>query len=224
MNYLLVDIATSAQPDIESSPYLSWANKKGAMTAEDAYSKAGMHPEYSIICGISLVEVSFNVDGAAADRAGRTIPKGYKIGKTVSWTALDLAEEEEQILLPLERMLEGKEYKIVGHNAKDFIVPFLAKRYLANGLAIPSTLYKEIKEGPIDIMKELSCGGVSVMSLRAAAWMLGVKDPRSSIKVPRYYELAKEGKTQEIEMYTSMNAETAADIFVDCVLGGLIKV
>lgn len=35
MKYLIFDISTTAQPGIEDSQYLSWANKKGNMTPEE---------------------------------------------------------------------------------------------------------------------------------------------------------------------------------------------
>lgn len=61
MNYLVLDISTSAQIGIEDSPYLSWACKKGANTPEEAFAKAGLHAEYGMICGMSAYWVSFSM-------------------------------------------------------------------------------------------------------------------------------------------------------------------
>lgn len=221
MKYLVVDISTSAQEDIEDSPYLSWACKKGASSPEEAYSKAGLHAEFGMICCISVFSVSF--EGSE-----------YKVNEVFTRTALN-RESEEELLLAFSDLLSEKLPMIVlkpdhedvilaGHNMKNFVIPFLVKRYLGNGLRIPNVLNSIMRSGHyVDIMHELSCGGESKMSLRSAAWLIGVDDPRSSISNPRFYELVKEGKSFGIMKYASMNAKVAAEVLANCVLGGLIQ-
>jgi len=222
MKYLVVDISTSAQEDIEDSPYLSWACKKGASSPEEAYSKAGLHAEFGMICCISVFSVTFDGRGE------------YKVNEVFTRTALN-RESEEELLLAFSDLLSEKLPMIVlkpdhedvilaGHNMKNFIIPFLVKRYLGNGLRIPNVLNSIMRSGHyVDLMHELACGGESIMSLRSAAWLMGVDDPRSSVSNPGFYELVKEGKSFDIMMYASMNAKVAAEVLANCVLGGLIQ-
>lgn len=213
MKYLVVDISTTAQEGIEDSPYLSWANKKGAQTPEEAYSKAGLHAEYGMVCSLSSMWVEFDSREA------------FKITDALTMSA-DNREDEETMLLKFEELLQSTsgKFKLVGHNIKDFTVPFLAKRYLGNGLRIPNVLRDAMRGNVIDIMKELACGGVSVMSLRSSAWLFGVDDPRSGMRSPRFYELVKQGLVSEVEGYTRANAKVAAEVFANCALGGLVDV
>ena len=74
MRYLVVDISTTAQPGVENSTYLSWVNKRGNFTPEEAYSKAGLHPEYGMICGLAAWWVSFDAgfeNGCTGSSASR---------------------------------------------------------------------------------------------------------------------------------------------------------
>lgn len=211
MRYLVVDISTTAQPGVENSTYLSWVNKRGNFTPEEAYSKAGLHPEYGMICGLAAWWVSFD--------AGF---ENYTLHKAYSATA-STPEEEEQLLLGLEENL-GEDVVLVGHNAQDFIIPFIAKRYLGNGLRLPACIWEAINDKTFyDTMRELACGGASVMSLRASAWMFGIDDPRSGIASPRFYQLCQEHRMGEIEELTNQNAKVAARVFANCVLGNLIQ-
>lgn len=217
MRYLVVDISTTAQPQIEDSPYLSWANKKGAFTPEEAYSKAGLHAEYGMICGLSAYWVEF-------ERSQVTqVPEKFSLNLAFSATASNMSDEEN-LLMEFGELLED-DVVLVGHNSKDFIIPFIAKRYLGNGLLLPSCISEAVQEESyIDTMRELSCGGVSVMSLRASAWMFGIDDPRESVVSPKFYQLCKCGNFKQVEWLTRKNAEVAAKVFGNCVLGKLINI
>lgn len=217
MRYLVVDISTTAQPQIEDSPYLSWANKKGSLTPEEAYSKAGLHAEYGMICGLSAFWVEFERKQITRE------PEKFSLKLAFSATASSV-EEEEKLLLEFEELLEA-DVILVGHNSKDFIIPFLAKRYLGNGLLLPRCISEAIyEESYYDIMRELACGGVSVMSLRSSAWLFGIDDPRASVVSPKFYQLCKEGQFNQVEWLTRQNAEVAAKVFGNCVLGKLINI
>lgn len=213
MKYLVVDISTTAQPDIEDSSYLSWANKKGSMTPEEAYSKAGLHAEYGMICGLSAYWVEFNF-----------AEEDFTLKEAMTATAPDFLVEEN-LLLEFGKLLDDK-VLLVGHNLKDFIVPFIAKRYLGNGLKVPQEILMTIqsRKDSYDIMKILSCGGVSVMSLRAAAWMFGITDPRANVGAPNFYQICKNGSWSSVENLTRMNAQVASRVFGNCVLGKLIEI
>lgn len=217
MKYLVVDISTTAQPQIEDSPYLSWANKKGSFTPEEAYSKAGLHAEYGMICGLSAFWVEFERKQITEE------PEKFSLKLAFSSTASSV-EEEENLLLEFEELLEA-DVILVGHNSKDFIIPFLAKRYLGNGLLLPRCISEAIyEESYHDIMRELACGGVSLMSLRSSAWLFGIDDPRSRIVSPKFYQLCKDGQFNQVEWLTRQNAEVAAKVFGNCVLGKLINI
>lgn len=206
--YLVIDISTTAQEGIEDSPYISWANRKGALTPEEAYSKAGLHAEYGMLCGIAAYWVWKQED---------EIVKKFATG-----SAIRNKQEEGEALLKLCDKMYDDDVVIVGHNARDFVVPFLAKRMLANGIKIPHPLFLAIKNGPVDIMRELSCGGVSVMPLRASAWLLGIDDPRGFGAAPIFYSLCRDECWDEVFNLTNTNASVAADVFIDCANGGLI--
>lgn len=226
MKYLVIDISTSAQEDIEDSPYLSWACKKGASSPEEAYSKAGLHAEYGMVCCISAYWVKFTADC------------NYTSEEAFTMSAYD-KDTEEHLLMKLQDVLfefnpplrlsddrgEQPEFvKFVGHNMKNFVIPFLVKRYLGNGLKVPMPLSSMMVTGNyVDLMHTLACGGESMMSLRSAAWLFGIDDPRSSVRSPKFYELVKDGNMKDVEKYTRMNAKVAADVFANCVLGGLIE-
>lgn len=217
MRYLVVDISTTAQPQIEDSPYLSWANKKGSLTPEEAYSKAGLHAEYGMICGLSAFWVEFERKQITGH------PESFSLSLAFSSTARSV-KEEEKLLLEFEELMEA-DVILVGHNSKDFIIPFLAKRYLGNGIPLPSRISEAIHEKSYyDIMRELACGGVSLMSLRSYAWMFGIDDPRASVVSPKFYQLCNEGQFNQVEWLTRQNAEVAAKVFGNCVLGKLINI
>lgn len=211
MRYLVVDISTTAQPGIEDSTYLSWANKKGSTTPEEAYLKAGLHPEYGMICGLSTYWVDFGEED-------------FRYKEAMTATASDL-NSEEKLLLDFEELL-AEDVVLVGQNLKDFIVPFLAKRFLGNGLRVPKQILRTIQgtKTSYDIMKILACGGQSVMSLRASTWMFGINDPRSGLPTPKFYNLCKDGNFDEIARLGKMNSIAAARVFGNCVLGGLIEI
>lgn len=219
MKYLVVDISTTAHPDIEDSYYLSWANKNGALTPEDAYSKAGLHAEFGMICGLSAFIVEFKYDRIGSDAN----PVKASLKEVMNSTAGDL--ESESALLEKFASLLDSNTVIVGHNVKDFVIPFLAKRYLGDGLKVPRVIAESTRRRTvIDTMKALSCGGRSVMSLRASAFMFGIDDPRSEVVDPNFYGLSKDGKFDKISKLTRDNAEVAAKVFANCVLGGLVEV
>lgn len=223
MRYFVIDISTTAQEGIEDSPYLSWACKKGASSPEEAYSKAGLHAEFGMICCISAYMVKFDGKG------------GYSADMLLSKTASDSKTEEDLLnkfsevfddVMGYQAFLDNNSERcmLAGHNIKNFVIPFLVKRYLGNGIRIPNQLNAIMRSGNyVDIMRELSCGGESVMSLRSAAWLLGVDDPRSSIGNPRFYDMVKDGRMCDVEKYSSINAKVAADVLANCVLGGLIQ-
>ena len=211
MRYLVVDISTTAQPGIENSIYLSWANKRGNFTPEEAYGKAGLHAEFGMICGLVAYWIWFDVG-----------LENYTLAKAFSATAASI-EEEDTLLAGFADLLE-EDVVIAGHNTRDFILPFLAKRYLANGQKLPACIWEAINDGAYyDTMRELACGGASVMSLRASAWMFGIDDPRASVASPRFYQLCNDGRMGEIEKLTNQNAKVAARVFANCVFGNLIQ-
>lgn len=212
MRYLVLDISTTARPGIEDSHYLSWANKRGANTPEEAYSKAGLHAEYGMICGLAAYWVDF----------GSTL-ENYNVRAAFMGSASGQTEEEN-LLLDFEKLLD-EDVVLVGHNAKDFLIPYLTKRYLGNGLRVPDCILDAIDDGSYyDIMRVLACGGASVLSLRASAFLFGVDDPRADVVSPKIYDLHKAGRMEEIVKLTSQNAKVAAEVFGNCVLGNLIRI
>lgn len=211
MRYLAIDIGTTAQDDIADSPYLSWVNRRGTLSPEEAWSKAGLHAEYGRLCSVAAFWIDWGKDEPLYRKAFSGVSRSNS--------------EEADLLLELQEKVFAPDVILVGHNIKDFVVPFLTKRYLANRMIIPAVLKSVIFEDSyFDTMRELACGGQSVMSLRSAAWMLGIPDPRSEVQSPRYYDLCNAGDYASVEQLTVDNAKVAAEVFVTCTIYGLIEI
>lgn len=78
---------------------------------------AALHGEFGMVCAIGIAEP----------------------GLIPSHVITQSIEGEKDALIALDGVLAEKEV-LVGHNIKNFDIPFLAKRYLYHGLPVPHTL------------------------------------------------------------------------------------
>ena len=100
--------------------------------------------------------------------------------------------EKDLILLPISRFFNGlvkngKEYKLCGHNIKNFDIPFLSKRLIASDIRLPYMLNSWGKK-PWEITHvdtgEIWSMGVwnQYVSLDLLSCSLGIKSPKENMK------------------------------------------
>lgn len=205
---LVIDIQTVAAPGVEDSFYPSWAMKRGSKTPEEAMSRAGMHPEFGFICGVAVLPVDDN---------GEYEEENIKVK-----IATSLEEEDALLGWLLETVHKLKPESLVGHNIKNFDVPYLTKRYLARGYCIPDFLKNAMAGNITDVMQILACGGGTMMSLRASAYMLGIEDPASEDGPQNVYNLFTDGRLSDIADLAKINVQVTADVHKALLDGQLI--
>lgn len=125
-------------------------------------------------------------DAAATHPAfGRVVCYAAYCTSISRWSVIggttDRGGVEKDVLSTLSGLLK-EDKQICGHNIKGFDIPFLACRYLANGMPLPQPLIVAGKKPweiqHIDTMELLRFGGGKRISLDAACLMLGVPSPK----------------------------------------------
>lgn len=204
---LVLDIQTVAAPGVENSFYPSWAMKRGSKTMEDAMNRAGVHPEFGFICGAAILP---------------TIDDGsYDVKDIEVKTAGSVQEEDELLEWMLGRVAafdpnmnkQSASIVPVGHNITNFDIPYLTKRLMAHGYCIPKFLKKAINGNTVDVMKLLTCGGGTTMSLRSAAYMFGIDDPLTEDGPQSVYDMFRDGRLSDIAELARINVRVAADVY-----------
>lgn len=132
---LFLDIETVAQQphfsDLDEVFQKHWENKarflsKEDETAEDVYERAGIYAEFGKIVCISIGAIR--------------IENGIKKLRIKSFY-----NDDEKVLLTnffelLNQHYNSRDDLLCGHNGKEFDFPYIARRALINGIAIPSIL------------------------------------------------------------------------------------
>ncbi len=114
----IIDIETVPQPGIMQTWFPEWAKKKMPnATAEELEQSAALHGEFGMVCAIGIADPGCS--------PSHVIAQDY--------------ESEKDALVSLDSVLLDNE-ALVGHNIKNFDIPFLAKRYLFHGLPVPRAL------------------------------------------------------------------------------------
>lgn len=132
--------------------------------------KGAFYPEFAKVCCVSFVKVEIDAAVVAS-----------------------FYGSNEQALL-YDVALQLKKYaqsQLVGFNIKNFDIPFLCKRFLANGIAIPQTLdlrdlsgnFKKPWEVPhMDLMDIWKFGSYNMAaSLDMACYALGIQSPKGEL-------------------------------------------
>ncbi len=100
---------------------------KEGVSVEDLYGKAGIFAEFGKIVCISC--------GLVRDHATS--------GKSIRMKSF-FGDDERELLLDFKKLLEDLDargdYMLCGHNAKEFDFPFIARRMLIHGIALPKAL------------------------------------------------------------------------------------
>lgn len=182
----VIDIETTPRPGIMDTWYPQWASVKyPGKEGQDLEDMAALHAEFGMVCAVAY---------APADTD--EYPTIY---------TADEIEEERDLLYKLEGLLSKSGITLVGHNIKGFDIPFLAKRYMANGMQVPASLnVASMKPWEIphkDTMEMLQFGKGNSMSLRSTCLMLGLDDPKGSCCGSEVPEMFRNGEIGKIGSY-----------------------
>lgn len=213
-NILFFDIETVPElenfKDLDHEMQHLWDQKthyqrRDEVNAEDFYSRAGIWAEFGKIICISVG--FFNIKGDL---------RNFRITSFIG--------EESQILKDFTQLLNqhfaGPQHLLCGHNAKEFDIPFIARRMIINGMALPSKLNlfgKKPWEIPhLDTLELWKFGDYKhFTSLKLLAKILGIPSPKDDIDGSEvaavYYQ---EKNIDRILIYCEKDTLTVAQIFL----------
>ena len=179
-NILFLDIETVPEHQNygildEETRYL-WEHKtqyqrKDEVSAEDFYERAGIWAEFGKIITISV---------------------GYFVNKgdIRNFRVTSFWGDEKKILNDFSNLLNthfnGAQHVLCGHNAKEFDIPFIARRMIINGIALPNKLNlfgKKPWEVPhLDTLELWKFGDYKhYTSLKLMCKVLGIPSPKDDI-------------------------------------------
>lgn len=179
-NILFLDIETVPEHQNygildEETRYL-WEHKtqyqrKDEVSAEDFYERAGIWAEFGKIITISV---------------------GYFVNKgdIRNFRVTSFWGDEKKILQDFSNLLNthfnGAQHVLCGHNAKEFDIPFIARRMIINGIALPNKLNlfgKKPWEVPhLDTLELWKFGDYKhFTSLKLLTKVLGIPSPKDDI-------------------------------------------
>jgi uncharacterized protein YprB with RNaseH-like and TPR domain len=175
-------------------------------TFETIYPRAGIYAEFGkivcISCGV--------IQGNGADR--KIILKSFA------------GDDEKIVLHGFSDMIkkwsvDGTKF-LCAHNGKEFDFPYLCRRLIINGLAIPSLLNisgkKPWEVNHLDTMELWKFGDFkNYTSLNLLAHSLGIPTPKDDIDGSMVWEVYwKEKNLQRIAAYCQKDVVTVAQIFL----------
>jgi predicted PolB exonuclease-like 3'-5' exonuclease len=190
-----------------------WDTKSGSLvkyhegqTQESLYPRAGIYAEFGqiicISCGV--------VQGPAARR--RLVLKSFA------------GDDEKLLLEQFSEMLNkwaGNEPKsLCAHNGKEFDFPYLCRRLIVNGLAVPSILNiagkKPWEVNHLDTLELWKFGDFkSYTSLTLLAHTLGIPTPKDDIDGSMVWEVYwKEKNIPRIVTYCQKDVITVAQVLL----------
>ncbi|NJB81308.1 3'-5' exonuclease [Wenyingzhuangia aestuarii] len=210
-NILFLDIETvplyatfNEVPEIEKELYAhKTAYKRGdAISTEEFYNNAGIWAEFGKIVCISV---------------------GYFVNKQLRITSF-ASDNEKQLLLDFKNLLEGYFNKpshiLCGHNAKEFDFPFIARRMVILGVALPNQLNlvgKKPWEIPhLDTLEMWKFGDYKhYTSLKLLTYILGIPSPKGDIDGSRVGEVYyKEKDLPRIVRYCEQDVLALARVYL----------
>ena len=125
--------------------------RKDDFSAEEFYDRAGIWAEFGKIVCISV---------------GFFVIKG----DARNFRVTSFFGEEPKLLKDFNNLLNnhfnGPQHLLCGHNAKEFDIPFLARRMIINGIAIPDKLNLFGKNpGKLRIWTPWNCGNLAITNI-----------------------------------------------------------
>lgn len=196
MKNIAIAIETAPRKGIMDTWFPAWASRRNpGKEGDDLEDTAALYPEFGQLCAVSLIDVDS--------------------GETADYTAKDL-EEERQMLEALLDHFDQPGVVLIGHALKSFILPWMAKRYLAVLSYIPPALdvcgLKPWEIPHKDVMEMMKFGGNS-MSLRSACLLLGLADPNDSVDGSLICGLFRIGAVDRIGEYCGRKALATAQVY-----------
>ena len=213
-NILFLDIETVPEQEyydqLDSDMQQLWEQKtqyqrKEDVSGEDFYERAGIWAEFGKIITISV---------------------GYFVNKADirNFRVTSFWGDEKKILNDFSNLLNthfnGAQHLLCGHNAKEFDIPFIARRIIINGMVLPNKLNlfgKKPWEVPhLDTLELWKFGDYKhFTSLKLLTKVLGVPSPKDDIdgsEVARvFYE---EKDIDRIITYCEKDVIAVAQIFL----------
>jgi uncharacterized protein YprB with RNaseH-like and TPR domain len=213
-NILFLDIETVPEQEqydqLDPDMRQLWEQKtqyqrKDDVSGEDFYERAGIWAEFGKIITISV---------------------GYFVNKADirNFRVTSFWGDEKKILNDFSNLLNthfnGAQHLLCGHNAKEFDIPFIARRMIINGIALPNKLNlfgKKPWEVPhLDTLELWKFGDFKhFTSLKLLTKVLGVPSPKDDIdgsEVARvFYE---EKDIDRIITYCEKDVIAVAQIFL----------
>ena len=196
MKNIAIAIETAPRKGIMDTWFPAWASRKNpGKEGDDLEDTAALYPEFGQLCAVSLVDVD--------------------TGEKVDYTAKDVTEERD-MLEGLLDYLDQPGVVLIGHALKSFILPWMAKRYLAVLSYVPPALdvcgMKPWEVPHRDTMEMMKFGGNS-MSLRASCLMLGLEDPNESVDGTLICGLFRIGAVERIGEYCEKRVIATAQVY-----------
>ncbi|MEY2739880.1 MAG: hypothetical protein RL259_1789 [Bacteroidota bacterium] len=213
-NILFLDIETVPEQQhyeqLDSEMQQLWEQKtqyqrKDDISGEDFYERAGIWAEFGKIITISV---------------------GYFVNKADirNFRVTSFWGDEKKILNDFSNLLNthfnGAQHLLCGHNAKEFDIPFIARRMIINGIALPNKLDlfgKKPWEVPhLDTLELWKFGDYKhFTSLKLLTKVLGVPSPKDDIdgsEVARVFYV--ENDIDRIITYCEKDVIAVAQIFL----------
>jgi DNA polymerase elongation subunit (family B) len=211
-NILFLDIETVPEHEnyavLDQETQYLWEHKtqyqrKEDVSGEDFYERAGIWAEFGKIITISV---------------------GYFVNKADirNFRVTSFWGDEKKILHDFSNLLNthfnGAQHLLCGHNAKEFDIPFIARRMIINGIALPNKLNlfgKKPWEVPhLDTLEMWKFGDYKhYTSLNLLAETFGIPSPKSNmdgqIVGEKYW---KENAVEEIVHYCCEDVRTLAEL------------
>lgn len=223
-NVLVLDIETvSNYPEYDEMPQ-KWQElwdkkavylKKEEQSSADVYERAGIYSEFGKIVCISVA-----IFVLEKEEIGLRLKSFYQ-------------EDEKDLLMDFAALLNDKfdssRYALCGHNGKEFDFPYIARRMLVNGVALPKLLQMHGKKpweiNHLDTMELWKFGDYKKFtSLELLASLFHIPTPKDDIdgsQVGGVYW--KDNDLKRIVNYCSKDVVTTARLLLKLVQLGEIK-
>ena len=213
-NILFIDIETVPEEEnfkvLDDDMKQLWEQKtqyqrREEYTPEDFYDRAGIWAEFGKIICISV---------------GYFVNKGY----IRNFRVTSFFGDEKKILKDFSNLLDNHfnqaQHVLCGHNAKEFDIPFIARRIIINQIAIPNKLNlfgKKPWEIPhLDTLELWKFGDYKhYTSLKLMTNVLGIPSPKDDIDGSEVYGVFyKENNIERIINYCEKDTLAVAQILL----------
>jgi len=166
-----------------------------------------LYPEWGKIVCISMGQLKFDETG---------FPNDFK---AVSYSSHDEKQMLKDFLQTAAKiMVKYPKMQWVGHNIKGFDLPYIIKRALIHGIAIPQAFHLH-KQKPwenclLDTQDVWKFGGYNTAKLGLISELLGIPSPKDAMSGPEVNEYYWNGKLEEIKTYCEKDIKATANVLL----------